>query len=430
MRVIRVSKLFKIIIYFLTLYILGFDKIIALPGSTFVYDIIIVLLGVGLALYVNQKCLSNQYLRSQCKELSNYLRLYFIIVVITMIYSMIAYGYSLTQLLIISRKYFFVLYAYPIVYIFSMDDDMFKFINGIYWISMVLLAIKTVTWYLYNFKGMTIFSGLLLQYSEGWTRNGLVRLDAGALFGITLCLTLYYCMVKKQLFYWIMLAFIYFYLIFVTQFRFQIIVSIVITVYCYYYASNSSKKKAIRLMIISLAIIIFILSGGLDYLLGLFSLNGVEKGSTEARLLTIEHYWSLIKRKNAILGVGFLSSYTSKAFDILRRSDTDRFWLEDLGILGGFFTFGVMALALYGKLFYASIKKVIDSCSDRMTNYESCIFVKSIVLYMIISCVLLNIFDAQRIWGVPFYLSIIFFSENASEKIVTKESTRHIRIKL
>lgn len=183
-------------------------------------------------------------------------------------------------------------------------------------------------------------------------------------------------------------------------------------------------------MIISLAIIIFILSGGLDYLLGLFSLNGVEKGSTEARLLTIEHYWSLIKRKNAILGVGFLSSYTSKAFDILRRSDTDRFWLEDLGILGGFFTFGVMALALYGKLFYASIKKVIDPCSDRMTNYESCIFVKSIVLYMIVSCVLLNIFDAQRIWGMPFYLSIIFFSENTSEKIVTKESTRHIRIKL
>lgn len=123
-------------------------------------------------------------------------------------------------------------------------------------------------------------------------------------------------------------------------------------------------------------------------------------------------------------------AYTSKAFDILRRSDTDRFWLEDLGILGGFFTFGVMALALYGKLFYASIKKVIDPCSDRMTNYDSCIFVKSIVLYMIVSCVLLNIFDAQRIWGVPFYLSIIFFSENASEKIVTKKSTRHIRIKL
>lgn len=128
--------------------------------------------------------------------------------------------------------------------------------------------------------------------------------------------------------------------------------------------------------------------------------------------------------------MGFLSSYTSKAFDILRRSDTDRFWLEDLGILGGFFTFGVMALALYGKLFYTSIKKVINSCRDRMANYETCIFVNSIVLYMIISCVLLNIFDAQRIWGVPFYLGIIFFGKNVLEKTVTKESARHIRIKL
>ena len=87
-------------------------------------------------------------------------------------------------------------------------------------------------------------------------------------------------------------------------------------------------------------------------------------------------------------------------------------------------------MALYGKLFYASIKKVINSCSDRTANYETCIFVKSIVLYMIISCVLLNIFDAQRIWGVPFYLSIIFFSKNVLEKTVKKESAKHIRIKL
>lgn len=409
MRTIKVSQLFKIVIYILTLYVLGFDKIITLPGSSLLHDAIIAMLGLFLALYVKQKCFSNQYLRSQCKPLSGYLRIYFIIIVITMMYSIVAYGYSLTQILIITRKYFYVLYTYPIMYIFTMDDDIFEFIKGIYWTSMVLLIIKAITWYLYNFRGITIFPGLLLQYSEGWTRNGLMRMDAGALFGIILCLTLYYCMVKKQLFYWIMLAFIYLYLIFVTQFRFQIIVSIILTIYCYYCASNSSKKKTLRLMIISIAIIIFILSGGLDYLLDLFSLNGVQKGSTEARLLTIDHYWNLIKTKNAILGVGFLSSYTNKAFDILRRSDVDRFWLEDLGILGGFFTFGVMSLVLYGKLFYASIKKAIFFCSNRMINYESYVFVKSIVIYMILSCVLLNIFDAQRIWGIPFYLSIIFF---------------------
>ena len=96
----------------------------------------------------------------------------------------------------------------------------------------------------------------------------------------------------------------------------------------------------------------------------------MDGGSTAARLLTIDHYWSLIKEKDAILGVGFLSAYTNKAFSILRRSDTDRFWLEDLGILGG------------------------------------------VVVYMILSCILLNIFDAQRIWCMPFYLSVIYFVQN------------------
>ena len=90
--------------------------------------------------------------------------------------------------------------------------------------SMFLLGIKFITWYLYNFKGMTVFSGLLFQYSEGWTRNGFMRMDTGALFGIVLCVTLYYCFVKKQLLYLLVLAFLYVYLIFVTQYRFQIIV--------------------------------------------------------------------------------------------------------------------------------------------------------------------------------------------------------------
>ena len=31
---------------------------------------------------------------------------------------------------------------------------------------------------------------------------------------------------------------------------------------------------------------------------------------------------------------------------------------------------------------------------------------------MIGSCVLLNIFDAQRIWSVPFYLGIVYFAKN------------------
>lgn len=48
---VKVSQLFKVIICAVTLYTLGFDKIITLPGSSFVYEILIAAIGVLLALY-------------------------------------------------------------------------------------------------------------------------------------------------------------------------------------------------------------------------------------------------------------------------------------------------------------------------------------------------------------------------------------------
>ena len=409
---VKVSQLFRVIICAVTLYTLGFDKIITLPGSYFVYDILIAAIGVLLALYVKNKTHSNMNLRIQCKALSNYLMICLGIILIEMIYSVITYGYNIVQILIIIRKYFYIFYAYPIIYIFTIDDDMYRFTKTIYWISMFLLGIKFIVWYLYNFKGITVFSGLLFQYSEGWARNGFIRMDTGALFGIVLCVTLYYCFAKKQLLYWLVLAFLYIYLLFVTQYRFQIIVTIVLTAYGYYCSTDSSRKKTVKLMTISIIIIAFVLFGGLDYILDLFSLNGMDGGSTEARLLTIEHYWNLIKEKGAILGVGFLSAYTDKAFSILRKSDTDRFWLEDLGILGGIFTFGILSLLLYGKLFFDSIKRTFVSHRIRKIDDRDDRFKKCVAVYMMLSCILLNIFDAQRIWSMPFYLSVIYFNQN------------------
>ena len=155
---VKVSQLFRVIICAVTLYTLGFDKIITLPGSYFVYDILIAAIGVLLALYVKNKTHSNMNLRIQCKALSNYLMICLGIILIEMIYSVITYGYNIVQILIIIRKYFYIFYAYPIIYIFTIDDDMYKFTKTIYWISMFLLGIKFITWYLYNFKGMTVFS--------------------------------------------------------------------------------------------------------------------------------------------------------------------------------------------------------------------------------------------------------------------------------
>ena len=83
---VKVSQLFKVIICAVTLYTLGFDKIITLPGSSFVYEILIAAIGVLLALYVKNKTRSNMNLRMQCKALSNYLMIYLVIILIEMIF--------------------------------------------------------------------------------------------------------------------------------------------------------------------------------------------------------------------------------------------------------------------------------------------------------------------------------------------------------
>ena len=43
---VKVSQLFKVIICAVTLYTLGFDKIITLPGSSFAYEISIAAIGM------------------------------------------------------------------------------------------------------------------------------------------------------------------------------------------------------------------------------------------------------------------------------------------------------------------------------------------------------------------------------------------------
>ena len=83
---VKVSQLFKVIICAVTLYTLGFDKIITLPGSSFVYEISIAAIGVLLALYVKNKTRSNIDLRMQCRALSKYLMIYLVIILIEMIF--------------------------------------------------------------------------------------------------------------------------------------------------------------------------------------------------------------------------------------------------------------------------------------------------------------------------------------------------------
>ena len=91
------------------------------------------------------------------------------------------------------------------------------------------------------------------------------------------------------------------------------------------------------------------------------------------------------------------------------------FALLVFGLLGGIFTFGILSLLLYGKLFFDSIKRTFVSHRIRKIDDRDDRFKKCVAVYMMLSCILLNIFDAQRIWCMPLYLSIVYFAQNSPQ---------------
>ncbi len=402
---IKLSKIFRILIYCSALFMLGYVKaFISIPGNEDYYRLLLALLGILAALWVYNICSSNNTLRACCKNLSKYMRIYLPIISFAMIYSLIAYGYSIRGLLIAVTPYLLIFWAYPIVYVLYRDGTSEKILKAIFLLVLGILIIKFIGWYMYGFRGTTMFRNLLFQY-EGWTRSALQRIDTGYLFSIAFAYALYGIFKKKnKIPYMIATISMALFMVFITQYRYLQITMVVEFLLVYYYASEASKTKFTRLFLLAGVLIAFILSGGLDSVLNSFSVYGSNAGSTIARIDTVIHYWRLLKERNGLFGLGLLSGYNTITAAMMARVGVERFWLSDIGILGGFFTFGILSIPLYFGLFYLAFNTCRKAFKKR--NNEMIVIAVGVTAYMIISCLLMNVFDGQRAYDVPFYLAL------------------------
>ena len=402
---IKVSKIFRILIYFSALFMLGYIKaFISIPGNEDYYRLLLALVGILVAFWVYNRCSVDSTLRACCKNLSKYMKIYLPIILFAMIYSWLAYGYSINGLLITATPYLLVFWAYPIVYVLYRDRTSERILHAVFLLVLGILAIKFIGWYMYGFRGVVMFRNLLFQYAD-WTRSELQRVDTGYLFSIAFAYALYGIYKKKnKIPYMIAAVDMALFMVFITQYRYLQITMIIEFLLVYYYASETSKTKFIRLVLLAGLIAVFILSGGLDSVLNSFSVRGSEAGSTIARIDTVIHYWGLLKEKNGLFGLGLLSGYNATTANMMARWGSERFWLSDIGILGGFFTFGILSIPLYFGLF----RLAFNTCKKALKKGNNAMVVIAVGLtaYMIISCLLMNVFDGQRVYDVPFYLAL------------------------
>lgn len=357
--------------------------------------------------------------RKMIKPLNKIIGIYTVCVLAALINTEVMYGYSVHELCIAVMPFLYVYFAYPLMYVFHVDGGMKKSIATTAKCVMAFLILKGISWVLYSFAGKVIFPQMLFEFGEGWTRNGLQRVNAGYLAGLAL---VYYITKgfsdknpdKKKNLYKFFTIYIIFFLFIITAFRFQSIVALTVFLACLYFPESSNRSKTTNRLVIVGFILVFLCSPFFVDLIESFSVNNAELGgSTELRMLTIEHFYPLMKSKNPIIGLGLMIFENPLTESLMRKSEWRLFYLEDIGIIGAWFKLGILIFGIYGRMFYWAAK---DLLIKRTVPNVSKTFMIGLVVYMLFSCMFLNIFDLQRAFDVPFYAAIVSYYHHELHK--------------
>ena len=339
---------------------------------------------------------------------------YVICVLAAITNTQIMYHYSIHELIVAVMPYIYIFYAYPIIYLFCRDGSIEVTIGIIIKCTLCFLIIKGLIWGLYTFAGITLCPQILFEYGTSWVRNGNQRVNAGYLVGIALA----YCVWKgfsgnRSSIYKFFSIYIIAFLWFVTAFRFQFIVAVTVLFMEIFFADTSKRNKYVNRIVIALFAIIVVLSPFVSDLIDSFKVNNATLGgSTGLRIMTISHFYNLMMEKNPIFGLGLLIADNPQAESILRMSQWRLFYLEDIGIIGAWFKLGVLIFGIYWLLFTWGAKDIIRK---RKAHNINKMFMVGLVIYMGFSCLMLNIFDLQRAFDVPFYVALVCYHHSKTK---------------
>lgn len=318
-------------------------------------------------------------------------------------------GYTIDENLKTIVPYMYSFLVVPINYYIE-KKSLDKLLSIITKLSLFMLFIKFVGWLLYTQMGVTVFEKLILKYSS-WSRNGTLRIEADCLFGITFCYILYKRIQKKRVILDLIIIFEAIYAILVAQSRSIVISMLACTItMLFFYKGNNIKRFVIR-CVIFLGLGLSVISEAFLNFINTFSkTNVVYGGSTITRLDCILHYWYLFINRSSWLGFGLLDTSCAHAISLMDNTYYSigiwykYYYLADIGILGGFVRFGILAFILYGFIFYYVISTSIRSIKKN----SSCVaFITGLSVFFLIECCLANSFESTRAFSVPFYFAII-----------------------
>lgn len=341
---------------------------------------------------------------------SFYIRAFFVIYLLLFL----VYAYSITiydqSLYNIIKQNIHVTYYLIILLILQLNsNDKFKKIYiMLIIITLFTLFAKTYSWFLINYRGIIIFPNLLYEYGTLWKREGLYRYTSTATGSLCFTLISFDFLIlsrRNDLFKKIvdicLLIFIILFDFFIYQSRAECIICIsTFAVMFLLKKQYKLDKMFLKIVIIVFVAIALLCTGILGKVYASFSPDALNGGTTRLRLEAFKHYFYYFK-KNPIFGIGFLDN-TNNYLLTIRNGILGNLYLDDLGVIGFIFQFGLMGLV---------ILSIIYSRMVSIFYHEKNADFKVLLGGLIILFTMMNImsacpFDSQRMIMVPFLLAI------------------------
>lgn len=343
----------------------------------------------------------------------DYLKYYFLIILIYAVYSWLRYGYSTREAIVALVPFVYVAISIPITYVIHKDKDPYTILRPLALIGFINLVIRLIGGLTYNFTSAPIFINFASEYGT-WTRGGLQRVDTGVLFPITFIYFISKIFEKKRIQgkYLMPCVVMYIFAIVLNQARGLYISMIVSTYIVLFYTRRKSMSKARVIMLGMLGLLILLISGRLNGLINSFALLGSYGYSTQARLETFSHFWEMLKN-SFFFGIGLLENFEVTSMYFYRNA-WNIFYIGDIGIFGVIFKFGISSIYIVGRLVHLMIDSFRRSINEYSTDNS---LVVASVSFFLLNSLFTGLFEGTSGFSTGIILGLIAYSEPYSRRV-------------
>ena len=399
------TNIIEIILYIIIMMNLGYGRMVNNQYLTSINFTIVLtaFTSIVLTIFTFGKCI--QKLGKSLYNTNTYVILVEFFFLVELFVSLLIKNVGFSDLSAVSCVMFLdVMLVYPLFYIMSGRVGQ-RFIRNVLFLLIVILIIREINWFLYNYKGVLLFEELLFE-EKNWSRNGIYRNAEPA---ITTIFYIYCCVCfsqsveekgkkKERIFYLFFIGFVLQYSILVYNARLSFVVEVLIAYYVIFFHKTSNRIIFLVKGIVILAgAIAFFSEPAQSFIFSLLSLDtsrNVYAMSGVARLRSIGKALHYIA-EYPITGLGFFNS--------ARRADIVGFTLSDAGFIGTIANYGLLAwVSIIGYVCIA-----IRATRKKYSRYDHTFCVSVLIMILLIECLVNPAFTYQRIVSVPFTLSFL-----------------------